>query len=132
MTIDLSVPFEAPKIVYGFATHCHGDDESEGSPIRVEVPYSQLRNELATSHHQEEHVQEELELVVKHQRNKRDHTVLLIADHVRGEFLHAVPTDPHSARREIALAAAKRQKRRRGRSHFSEKMIFWLKFLGKK
>jgi len=63
--VELAISLEATEVVDGLANHSNAEDEAQWTPVRVEISYAQLWHKLAQGHHQEEHVQEKLELVVE-------------------------------------------------------------------
>ena len=62
----LSFKYYLPsEIINGFPDCSDCQDESQWPPIGVEITNLELWDELTQSHDQEEHIEEELELVVQ-------------------------------------------------------------------
>lgn len=124
LTVHLLVPLVPPPIIDRFTTNRHKQHETlkkpkphsqahhfsrsthQRAPIRVQIPDPYVRHELARRHHQKVQIQEELELLVQHQRQERYDVVLLVADGVGRELPRRGPPQVDGAGAQLPRAAA--------------------------
>ena len=76
--VQLFVPAEPIKVINTFFDHCDHEYEGKRCDVSEEEADFEKGHELTDCDDQEEHVKEELELIVEHFEDKREDVVLLV------------------------------------------------------
>ena len=83
--IQLLVLAVAIEVINSLLDHRHQEYEGKGSDVGEEESDLEERHELGEGDNQEEHVEEELELVVEHLGHEGEDVVLLVVQAVGAE-----------------------------------------------
>ena len=78
----LDVALVGVEVVVGFLGHGEREDHDKGADVGNEESHPQYFDELGHGVDQEEHVEEELKLVVEHQWHEGEHVVLGVFDQI--------------------------------------------------
>jgi hypothetical protein len=90
--VELFVPLETLEVIPGFLDEGHCQHEGKRGDIGEEEAHFEGRDQLGEADQQEEHVEEELKLVVQYYRDESQDVVLSVIDLVIHVSLRHIPS----------------------------------------